>query len=58
MATGTKGIGNHKHGVSGKSGKSPKMRHAMKREAEKDVRLDRTRIKNPSGSVAEIFKKK
>ncbi len=30
-----KGIGMKKHGVSGHSGKSPKFRHAMKREAEK-----------------------
>jgi hypothetical protein len=30
----------------------------MKREAEKDVRLDRTRIKDPKASVQELFRKK
>jgi hypothetical protein len=27
-------MGAHKHGISGKAGKSPRFRHAMKREAE------------------------
>ncbi len=38
MPQGVKGIGMKKHGVSGKSGKSPKLRQYLKREAEKDER--------------------
>ncbi len=32
---GNSGVGMKKHGVSGHAGKSPKLRHFMKREAEK-----------------------
>lgn len=31
-------MGSHKHGVSGTPGKSPKLRHALKREAEQNER--------------------
>ncbi len=33
---GNSGIGMKKHGVSGHHGKSPKLRHSMKREVEKN----------------------
>lgn len=52
------GMGIIKHRKSGHTTKSPKFRHAMKIEAEKDVRLDKTRIKSPYQSVGELFKKK
>ncbi len=51
------GIGSHKHGTSGHPGKSPKMRYAMKREAESRVIKDRSRIVDPSSSVKELFDK-
>jgi len=35
---GNSGMGMRKHGKSGRSGKSPKLRLAMRREAEKDER--------------------
>jgi hypothetical protein len=58
MQEGKGGMGSHKHGTSGHSSKSPKLKHRMKREAEKDVRLDRARIKDPKTSVQELFRKK
>ena len=58
MQEGKGGMGSHKHGTSGRAPKSPKTKHRMKREAEKDVRLDRTRIKDPKASVQELFRKK
>ena len=36
MTSGKTGMGNKKHGQSGRAGKSPKMRHAERREAEKN----------------------
>lgn len=38
MNKGSPPMGMHKHGVSGKAPKSPRYRHALKREAEADVR--------------------
>lgn len=38
IANGRASMGMHKHGVSGQAGKSPKMRHYLKREAEKQNR--------------------
>ncbi len=55
MVQGRNGMGSHKHGVSGRSGKSPAMRHHLKREAEKNERKDRTRIIDPKSSVQELF---
>ena len=36
MKTGSRGMGMAKHGKSGRPPKSPKLRHAIKREAEKN----------------------
>ena len=51
------GMGSTKHGKGGHSGKSPKLRHAMKREAESQVVKDRSRIADPSSSVKELLDK-
>lgn len=42
----------------GHSKKSPRMRHALKREAERNVRQDRSRIKDPVSTVEELFRGK
>jgi hypothetical protein len=56
MVHGRGGMGSHKHGVSGRSGKSPSFRHQMKREAEKDERKDnKKKIRDPKSSVDELF---
>ena len=55
MDQGRSGMGSHKHGTSGRSPKSPRLKHAMKREAESQVRVDRTRIIDPKSSVEELF---
>jgi hypothetical protein len=56
MVKGQDGMGSHKHGVSGHSGKSPKLRHHMRREAEKEeLRGNRKRIIDPKSSVEELF---
>lgn len=52
------GMGSHKHGISGRAGKSPNLRHYMKREAEKDERKSRSRIQNPKSSVRELLAEK
>ena len=49
MDQGRSGMGSHKHGTS------PRLKHAMKREAESQVRVDRTRIIDPKPSVEELF---
>jgi len=50
------GMGTRKHGQSGRSGKSPKLRLAMRREAEKDERRPR---KYPMvGSIGELLRKR
>ena len=49
------GMGSRKHGKHGISGKSPRFRHAMKREAEKNERKQRSRIRDPKSSVRELF---
>lgn len=59
MASGTKGIGPHKHAKSGchrGNPKGPKLRHAMKREAERNEIKDRSGIRDPKGSIKELFK--
>lgn len=57
MHTGNKGIGTSKHRKSGHSGKSPKARQQAKREAEADVRVDKSRIKNPVTSIKDLFRR-
>jgi hypothetical protein len=57
MVRGGGDLGSRKHGKSGTPGRSPKYRHALKREAEKQVRVDKTRIKDPKQSVQELFKR-
>jgi len=49
------GMGSHKHGVSGRPGKSPRLRHAMKRMAEADERKAQPSIRNPKNSVRELL---
>jgi hypothetical protein len=55
MQIGRGGMGNAKHRKSGHATKSPKLRHAQKREAERDVRSDRSRIKDPKSTISELF---
>ena len=59
MTVGRSGMGSHKHGVSGRSGKSPKMRQHMKREAEKaNVKANpRQKISDPKDNVNDLFHK-
>jgi hypothetical protein len=53
---GNSGIGMRKHGRSGRSGKSPKLRLALRRDAEKDERRPK---KYPMvGSIAELLRKR
>lgn len=52
---GSKGIGMHKHGAGGRAPKSPNLRHAMKREAEKQERKAQKPL--PYNSVSEAFSK-
>ena len=53
---GNSGMGMRKHGKSGRSGKSPKLRLALRRDAEKDERHAR---KYPMvGSIAELLRKR
>ena len=55
MTKGNKGMGMHKHGTSGRSGKSPKFRHQQRIEAERNIRSDKSRIKDPKVSIKELF---
>jgi len=56
MAKGHRQPGNHQGGLRLSKGPlSPKMRAYRKREAEKDERKDRSRIKDPKASVGELF---
>ena len=53
---GNSGMGMRKHGRSGRSGKSPKLRLAMRREAEKDEHRPK---KYPMvGSIGELLRKR
>jgi hypothetical protein len=53
---GNSGMGMRKHGRSGRSGKSPKLRLALRRDAEKDERRPK---KYPMvGSIAELLRKR
>lgn len=45
----------HKHYVAGHASKSPRFRHALKREAEANERKDRSRLREPKSSVKELF---
>ncbi len=54
MQQGRGGMGSHKHGVSGRAGKSPRLRLQMRMEAEKDGRrLRRRRL--PYETLAELL---
>lgn len=55
MHKGNSGMGMHKHGVSGKPGKSPRFKHWLKREVEKGAIKRRGAIRNPKSSVKELF---
>lgn len=50
-------MGMSKHRTAGHTTKSPKLRHAMKMIAERDVRKDRKGIRDPKSSVKELFKR-
>ena len=52
---GNSGIGMRKHSRSGRSGKSPKLRLALRRDAEKDER--RAKKYPKVGSIAELLRK-
>ena len=52
---GRKGFGTTKHGRSGHATRSPRFRFLQKLEAKKNDRKDRSRIKDPKHSVAELF---
>ncbi len=56
MQTGRGGMGSHKHGISGRAGKSPKFRHWMKREAEK-LEQKRPKMTRWFERVSDLFKK-
>lgn len=58
MICGRGGMGSHKHGISGHSPKSPKLRHNIKLEAERSEVKDRSRIKDPKASVSELFNRR
>jgi|GEM_PF-6804696 len=57
MKSGNKGMGSHKHGISGVASKSPKFR--MNREIElRKQEMERKRTKPETvGSIRELFKK-
>ena len=52
-AKGREAMGIRKHGKSGHSGKSPKLRHAMKRDAEQNERKAKKPL--PFKAVGECF---
>ena len=52
---GNSGMGMRKHGRSGRSGKSPKLRLALRRDAEKDERRPKKYLM--VGSIAELLRK-
>lgn len=49
------GMGSTKHGKSGRATQSPRFRFQKKLEAERDVRKDKSRIRNPKATVQELF---
>jgi hypothetical protein len=50
-------IGVSKHGKSGYTPKSPKLRHQMKRDAEANEVRQKNQIQNPESSVKNLFNK-
>jgi len=60
MAQGHKGMGNHKHGVSGHAGKSPKQRMALKLSADRGEFDNKRKKPKPleHDTVAGAFKQK
>ena len=57
MQKGRGGMGNHKHAVSGKAPKSPRLRHRMKMDAERDERNSKPSTCTAS-SIAELMRQK
>lgn len=55
MKHGNPGMGMAKHRKSGHTSKSPKLRYAMRLEAERDERKDRSRIHDPKQPIEELF---
>jgi hypothetical protein len=55
MQKGRGGMGSHKHGVSGRAGKSPRLRLAMKMDAERNERRPRGKIVDAKDTVREVF---
>jgi hypothetical protein len=55
MQQGRGGMGSHKHGVSGRAPKSPKLRHRMKLDAERQDRKAKPSACTAS-SIAELMK--
>lgn len=53
---GNGGMGNHKHGVSGHAGKSPRLRLKLKLDAERDERRPRPSATKFAGSMNELFR--
>jgi hypothetical protein len=49
-------MGMAKHRKAGHTTKSPRFRHAMKLEAERNERKDRSRIREPKKNVKDLFK--
>lgn len=41
--------------IRGKTSKSPKAKHAIKREAEKNIKKNRSKIENPKKSIKDVF---
>jgi hypothetical protein len=48
-------MGNHKHGTSGRAPKSPRLRHAIKLDAERNERKAKKPL--PYGSVKDVFER-
>jgi hypothetical protein len=55
MVKGRGGMGNHKHGTSGRAPKSPRLRHAIKLDAERNERKAKKPL--PYGSVKDVFER-
>ena len=54
--TGRGGMGSHKHYISGKNGKSPRLRHQLRREAEAHTPVTRRKSECKYSSVEEALK--
>lgn len=56
MIKGHGGMGSHKHGVSGRATKSPRLRHWMKRVAEADERKPRRSTTKWKSTIKDLLK--